>query len=97
MRVNLKLFLLMWLIGLVSIGYAKGLSDDDYIVFTDNNFNIELASSILFQLDATNYAYVALEPLNSSIINGTSCNLWMAPDYGGKFQFTAQDLSLIHI
>ena len=97
MRVNLKLFLLIWLIGLVSVGCAKGLSDNDFVVYTHDNFHVELTSSLLFQIDSTNYAYVALEPLNSTIINGSSCTLWMAPDYGGKFQFTAQDNAVVQI
>lgn len=52
-----------------------------------------ISSSILFGLDSDSYNYVALESLNGTAINGTNCNLWIAPKYGGHFSWTNQENS----
>lgn len=67
------------------------LSDDDFTVNNIQNFDVYLPNSILFQLDSVNYNYVSMEPVNSTVVNGTAASMWIAPNYGGKFVFTAQE------
>lgn len=88
-----KLFLIFLLV--IIGGFlctAKALSDSDYQVRSETNFQVYFPQglSILFQMDTITYNHVALDPVIGNL-NGTNGQLWMAEAYGGKFSFTAQE------
>jgi len=94
---KLNVFLLLFFIGSVIVYQVEALSDDEFTVRNFQPFNVYLHASILFQLDNVQYSYVALEPLNDTVINGTSCSLWIAPSYGGKFEFDALENAVVQV
>lgn len=81
-----KLCLLLLCVWVCMVPVAYSLSDEDYNVRTITAFN-SLAfngQSIGFQFDDLFVRVV----VNSGVLNGSSSDIWIASEYGGKYVFT---------
>lgn len=97
-KLSLILILIGCLAGLIFISTTSALSDSDYNVRSFDNFNVYFpqGNSILFLLETINYNYVALNPTLGNL-NGSDSSLWVAPNFGGQFVFTAQETCLVEL